>query len=719
MEAHLRQSDSTLTGHYTLHQRDVAWVMLFSGLMGLFLGIATGWQVAVESAQVVAGIVQYPRDNPFAMYHLKTWTLLHQVPAAMLALGIPERAVALAIAGLTGMISFMALALCAYACGASRLLASMVPVVLLGTGVYGEVSSVYPIRILSNAPWVLYGCFGTSLALLIWSMIAVGLKRSGALLMGLMPAIHPTLGAWCLGIGGLAYLWTWRRDRAQWRAPARALALGLAIAFVSLAIHLYLSRDVPDIPAAEKAQYIAAFAANWDSHRRAFPMDHMVVLMTATGVVFCGLWLRFFRERLPQTTQFLLWALLFSAAVSVALCASTQWQLHLPTALLMAMPARFINLTGLAFPALCLGLLYRNRPALLGHLMLAGFLFYLMLAVQRIEVGRIYVPMPGLIFLACSFAMLAQARWWPTLLSSARVLRAFQLLGPLALAALATMVGLKDAQISAFLWTMFGCTLILVRLRAPQPGDWLNRACEGVGTFSLWASALMMLGIGFTASLAALAAAWAALERPAAWRGLLEPVRLPIAPRAVTASLLAGSSLCLVGLLGAQVVATYPTMSDWHNHAVYAGAHRGQGMLLTASNIRATQLRTRRPVLLEGPALNQLPYVPESGPSMNRVLRRVYGEDLLAAKPPDSPRGGGLDRESGRELWEAREPHEWQALAREFGFTQIVTYSTWKLKLPLVAREEKLSLYTIPSDDNAAPAARVTRAQSPQRAAKP
>jgi hypothetical protein len=194
---------------------------------------------------------------------------------------------------------------------------------------------------------------------------------------------------------------------------------------------------------------------------------------------------------------------------------------------------------------------------------------------------------------------------------------------------------------------------------------------------------------------------------------------LPIAPRAVTASLLAGSSLCLVGLLGAQVVATYPTMSDWHNHAVYAGAHRGQGMLLTASNIRATQLRTRRPVLLEGPALNQLPYVPESGPSMNRVLRRVYGEDLLAAKPPDSPRGGGLDRESGRELWEAREPHEWQALAREFGFTQIVTYSTWKLKLPLVAREEKLSLYTIPSDDNAAPAARVTRAQSPQRAAKP
>jgi hypothetical protein len=113
----------------------------------------------------------------------------------------------MAIGGLTGMISFTALALCAYACGASRLLASMTPVVLLGTQVYGELSSIYPIRVLSNAPWVLYGCVGTSLVLLAWSLIGVGAKRSGALLMGLAPVIHPTMGAWCLGIGGLALMW--------------------------------------------------------------------------------------------------------------------------------------------------------------------------------------------------------------------------------------------------------------------------------------------------------------------------------------------------------------------------------------------------------------------------------------------------------------------------------------------------------------------------------
>src|SRR5688572_25312687 len=139
----LQPDRSVCTGQAVFDRRDVTIVALVSALMGLFLGIASGWQVALESAQVVAGVVQYPRDNPFAMYHLKTWTLLHQVPAALLALGAPERVLAMAIGGVTGVISFVALALCAYACGASRLLAALTPVVLLGCGIYGELSSVY------------------------------------------------------------------------------------------------------------------------------------------------------------------------------------------------------------------------------------------------------------------------------------------------------------------------------------------------------------------------------------------------------------------------------------------------------------------------------------------------------------------------------------------------------------------------------------------------
>src|SRR5262245_10888894 len=143
--------------HLESQNRDATYVAALSGMIGLFLGMASGWQVAVESAQVLAGIVQYPADNPFAMYHWKTWTLLHQVPAVFLSIGVPERIVAMAIAGLTGIVSFQALALTAHVAGARRHLAAFFPLMFWGSRVYVDIGSVYPVRILSDAPWVLYG----------------------------------------------------------------------------------------------------------------------------------------------------------------------------------------------------------------------------------------------------------------------------------------------------------------------------------------------------------------------------------------------------------------------------------------------------------------------------------------------------------------------------------------------------------------------------------
>jgi hypothetical protein len=211
----------------------------------------------------------------------------------------------------------------------------------------------------------------------------------------------------------------------------------------------------------------------------------------------------------------------------------------------------------------------------------------------------------------------------------------------------------------------------------------------------LWAIAAMMLGVPFTISLLL---GWGALvlfERPELVERLLRYTRLAFARRGLARGLAGLSVAAIVCFMGLQASTAYPELADWQNHTIYARAHRGSGFLLTASNIRATQMRTRRPVLLEGPALNQLPYVPESGPAMNHILKHVYGEDLFAARP-NAPRGGGLTKESGRDLWESRKLEEWQALAKEFGFTQIVTYATWELKLPLVACTETLRLYDVP-----------------------
>jgi hypothetical protein len=48
------------------------------------------WQVAVEPAQVVAGLVHYPAGNAFYVYETKLWTILHQIGAVLLRAGVSE-----------------------------------------------------------------------------------------------------------------------------------------------------------------------------------------------------------------------------------------------------------------------------------------------------------------------------------------------------------------------------------------------------------------------------------------------------------------------------------------------------------------------------------------------------------------------------------------------------------------------------------------------------
>ena len=59
------------------------WVLVLSGLLGFWFGFVAypTWQVAVEPAQVVAGLVSYPAGNPNYIYQSKLWTILHQVNA--------------------------------------------------------------------------------------------------------------------------------------------------------------------------------------------------------------------------------------------------------------------------------------------------------------------------------------------------------------------------------------------------------------------------------------------------------------------------------------------------------------------------------------------------------------------------------------------------------------------------------------------------------------
>lgn len=54
----------------------MARVALASALLGAAMSALTpSYHVAIEPAQVLAGLVPYPPDNPFYLYQRRLWTI--------------------------------------------------------------------------------------------------------------------------------------------------------------------------------------------------------------------------------------------------------------------------------------------------------------------------------------------------------------------------------------------------------------------------------------------------------------------------------------------------------------------------------------------------------------------------------------------------------------------------------------------------------------------
>ena len=103
------------------------------------------WQVAVETSQVLAGLVKYPAGNPFFIYHVKLWTILHQILAPLLALGVSEIRLSLIVSGVLGMVTFQALSMVVYALSRDAWLAigAAVFIFFTRTAEYGGVYGIF------------------------------------------------------------------------------------------------------------------------------------------------------------------------------------------------------------------------------------------------------------------------------------------------------------------------------------------------------------------------------------------------------------------------------------------------------------------------------------------------------------------------------------------------------------------------------------------------
>lgn len=355
--------------------RGAGAVALAAAILGGIVGLHhCTWQAIVEPAQVLAGTVEYPPDNPYYHRHLQAWSLTSQLSAALLASGISEEAVSIAVSGLLGAAYSAAAALVAFALCRNfwlALVASVCVYYLFGQDM--PYNSAYQIVLVGTVHS--NGVLGQQMALLCVGLAGLGRPRLAGFCCAVAPAVHVTWGLWAIGVTGLALAWErppLRRFLKEW---GPGLVAGGIVTAASLGWQIWLARDVPAISAEEKTRYLRALLAMWDYHRsrRVLPFEPGM-LLTAASVLFSAGWLFRFRDSLSKDAARLLRIFVITGALSYALAAVAPW---LPEIVVRAIPARFITLSLLALPALLLGVLGIAAGDAGCRLLLAFHLFYL------------------------------------------------------------------------------------------------------------------------------------------------------------------------------------------------------------------------------------------------------------------------------------------------------------------------------------------------------
>lgn len=342
-------------------------VLLASGALGIVVALISPipWPDALEPAQVLAGVVRYPTDSPLYLYSTTTWTLLHQLGAALLAAGVSERGLAMTITAASGLVAFSALALVVWTFSEQRAVSIVAPLLIYFTN--GTNASVtYPVALIGST--ATYGMIGMSAMMLTIALISSGRPRLGALLLGVLPAIHPTIGGWAWLVISITCL----RDRtALGRTTRRAwpwFGAGVMITLLSAAFHFARFPFVQMRPELT-THYIQVFVSYWNSHGYLYGIDR---LLAAVGLcAFYVALLRVARPPLSSGAAFVCRCLLTGATIGLAL-----WVIGLLEPIQIVrlarslMPSRLVNLPVFGGMAIVIGLLARTGTRWAGAMLL-------------------------------------------------------------------------------------------------------------------------------------------------------------------------------------------------------------------------------------------------------------------------------------------------------------------------------------------------------------
>lgn len=549
-------------------------------LLSAFSGaaIASGrravWQDPLESAQVLAGLVTYPSDNPFYAFHVKVWSIINQIVALMLFSGMPESTTSLLLSAMVGAISFAGIFLITESVGKNPYVAFLAPMFMYSLSLVGA-SSAYPIALLGSA--ASYGIVGLSFMLLVLGLLGTGRYRSGAFLAAIAPAVHPGLGMFCVVITLLALF----INRIQlWSHRSRLIcsfALGGIITCLSFGWQIHNTPVFPTLDPVTRKAYLEAFINNLDFHRAVGGWLQLNVLFSILLAILSTVLLR--KKFTSVDTGIVLASIAASVATALTIVLLST---HFPPFyfLNVLIPWRFINYANICLIPLTFGILAAD--------------FHLNPRLRSLLLA----------------AVISSCMLW-------------------------RFMGLSHENIlyvSIFL--LLFTSVFTRRFEPPERFAPAIKLLKWTAVFSV--SALLIFR--------------------------------QVVPGTIT--LATGSN----------------PLKDRTNIEILRIASERQGILLTAGDMHQIQLVTRRPVLLDGAALDIFPYVVDTGPRFNEILNNVYGLDIFT-RPPETAHFRGSLTFKHRSLWEQKTYSDWQDIKKKFGVTDILTPLSWNLQLPAVTRD--------------------------------
>lgn len=368
----------------------VLLIVILSGIFGLFVGLAfSTWQGIVESSQVVAGLVKYPRENSAYLNQVKIWTVLHQLGAVALLLGLTEKTISIVVSGLMGMLSFQALALFVFALSGNILFSILIPFFMQFTQV-AAFGINYPIQLVGFSHTA--GVMGLSFSVLVIALFSLKRYKAGGLLLGILPAVHPSLGLFlCFVLLG-AFLWDFKNLRQHLIVSLKYFMLGCLFTGTSLAIHLLFTYDVPKISSDIAGKYINIVIRYWDVHRKPVNFLSINFYLAVLSPTLSMALLKFGRKNIPEHFLFPLRVFAISGIVGALACVTTHMSPdQLDWRLAGFMPTRLLNLNVMTLFPLFVGLMafYKDDDFLQTSLFFLIAILTIILGLHPLYWGRL------------------------------------------------------------------------------------------------------------------------------------------------------------------------------------------------------------------------------------------------------------------------------------------------------------------------------------------